>query len=553
MSASQANATTPPPVVPAGDVSWTASYDVIVVGFGGAGACAALEAVESGASVMAIDKFTGGGATAISGGVFYTGGGSSYQQAAGVEDSVDNMYRYLRQEIDDVVDDATLRDFCDQSLDNLSFLETNGVPFEASLCPYKTSYPTDDYYLYYSGNESFTPYRNTATPAPRGHRAKGTGLPGANFYEPLRQSALAKGVTPQYQTSVTKLVTDGERVVGVEARVLDGGFWGFMHRWLAALSSKIKNYVPGFAKKLNRRCERIEVKHGVTRYFEARQGVILSAGGFIYNRAMVEQHAPNYRKGMPLGTPGCNGSGILLGQSVGGTVAKMGRVSAWRFINPPEAWVHGMIVNRNGERYVNERLYGAAIGEKMVDENDGQAILIIDQHLKDLSREQVSGKKVQWFQKAPTLLNLYSNCKKGETIEEVAKVARVDADGLKATLEAYNTFARGEADDAFGKSSDYARPLENGPYYAINCSLSSKKFPCPTLTLGGLRVDEGSGAVQREDGSTVPGLYAAGRTALGVASDRYVSGLSLADCVYSGRRAGRSAAEGSNTAAQAAA
>jgi 3-oxo-5alpha-steroid 4-dehydrogenase len=48
--------------------------------------------------------------------------------------------------------------------------------------------------------------------------------------------------------------------------------------------------------------------------------------------------------------------------------------------------------------------------------------------------------------------------------------------------------------------------------------------------------------VLRADGDGVPGLYAAGRTAAGLCSRSYVSGLSLADCAFSGRRAGRHAA-----------
>ena len=52
----------------------------------------------------------------------------------------------------------------------------------------------------------------------------------------------------------------------------------------------------------------------------------------------------------------------------------------------------------------------------------------------------------------------------------------------------------------------------------------------------------GSGQVLRPDGRPVDGLYAAGRTAAGLCSRSYVSGLSLADCVFSGRRAGHHAA-----------
>jgi glutamate dehydrogenase/leucine dehydrogenase len=66
--------------------SWDQEADVVVVGFGGAGACAALEAKAQGARVLVLDRFHGGGATAISGGVFYAGGGTHIQREAGVDD-----------------------------------------------------------------------------------------------------------------------------------------------------------------------------------------------------------------------------------------------------------------------------------------------------------------------------------------------------------------------------------------------------------------------------------------------------------------------------------
>ena len=95
--------------------------DVLVVGFGGAGACAALEAREHGADVLVIDRFDGGGATAISGGVVYAGQ-TTIQSRAGVTDSVDAMEAYLRAEVGDVVSAETLREFCDQSGPNIAWL-----------------------------------------------------------------------------------------------------------------------------------------------------------------------------------------------------------------------------------------------------------------------------------------------------------------------------------------------------------------------------------------------------------------------------------------------
>jgi 3-oxo-5alpha-steroid 4-dehydrogenase len=67
------------------------SADVVIVGFGAAGACAAVEAADTGADVLVLDRFQGGGASAVSGGVVYAGRGTPQQRDAGVEDSVDAM------------------------------------------------------------------------------------------------------------------------------------------------------------------------------------------------------------------------------------------------------------------------------------------------------------------------------------------------------------------------------------------------------------------------------------------------------------------------------
>ena len=97
------------------DTRWTDEADIVIVGLGGAGISAALEALDAGASVIAIDRFSGGGATAMSGGVFYSGGGTRYQTAAGVEDSVEEMYKYLQMEVADAVSSETLREQAKQA------------------------------------------------------------------------------------------------------------------------------------------------------------------------------------------------------------------------------------------------------------------------------------------------------------------------------------------------------------------------------------------------------------------------------------------------------
>lgn len=524
---------------------WDERTDVAVVGFGGAGACAAIEAAEQGARVMVVERFDGGGATAISGGIVYAGGGTSHQVAAGfTDDTPAAMHTYLKHEVGNAVSDETLRRFCDSSVDNLRWLEAHGVVFGHSYCPMKTSYPLDQYNLYYSGNETLAPYRDTAAPAPRGHRPVGKGLPGASLYEPLRKSAIALGVDARYSSRVTRLLVNATgAVVGFEMHCLDPrSFAGRRHRWLHQWAKRVAPFAPRLALQFRRSLARIETEHGRRKRVRVLRGVILAAGGFVMNRDMVEHHAPLYRRGMPLGHTGCDGSGIRLGSGAGAATDRMDRVSAWRFINPPIAFAAGMIVDRAGERYVNEMQYGATTGHRMVQQHKGEALLILDAEGVRNARKQSGPGKAQWFQWVPALLNIYTNARHAPTIAALARGCRIDADRLALTLANYNAAAAGEQPDAFGKDREHMRQL-SPPFVAFDCSLNSKRFPCPTLTLGGLSVDESTGQVRRDgSGDNVPGLFAAGRNAVGISSELYVSGLSLADCVFSGRRAGMHAA-----------
>jgi 3-oxo-5alpha-steroid 4-dehydrogenase len=132
----------------------------------------------------------------------------------------------------------------------------------------------------------------------------------------------------------------------------------------------------------------------------------------------------------------------------------------------------------------------------------------------------------------------------------VAARAGLDPAGLTATLAAYNAAARDPAaPDPVGKPAAARRPQDQPPYYLIDCSIRPRLlYPAPVLTLGGLAVAPGSGQVLRPDGTPVDGLYAAGRSTVGLCSNSYVSGLSLADCVFSARRTARHATSAAHNA-----
>ena len=523
------------------DASNTA--DVVVVGFGAAGACAAIEAADRGARVLVLDRFGGGGATALSGGVVYAGGGTVVQRAAGVADSPEAMYDYLSLETGDAVTPQTLREFCSGSAAMLDWLAGLGVPFEGTLCPYKTSYPTNRHHLYYSGSELSA--RDVATPAPRGHRTRGRGAAGRVLYAKLAAAARAGGVRVLGQTAATRLLTDTTgRVVGVEGRTLRAApIWvraahRILHRW----SVKPGLYVPALGRRLHRPVAWLERRYGRPVRIAAGQGVVLAAGGFVFNRQMLREHAPAYRGGLPLGTPGDDGSGIRLGTDVGAATARLGSVTIWRFLTPPEALLYGVLVDRAGRRVCDEARYGAAIGHAVLHGAQGRAWLLVDRAALTDARRELRN-QTMWFQRLQSWHLLTFDRVSAPTITGVAARAGVDPDGLMATVEAYNAVAKAGLADPTGKPTELVRPLTQPPYSLVDCSVRPRLGqPAPMLTLGGLRVDEATGQVVTEDGSMVAGLYAAGRTAVGICSNSYVSGLSLADCVFSGRRAGRHAA-----------
>jgi len=528
---------------------WDAEADVVVVGFGAAGACAALEAAEAGADVIVLDRFCGGGATALSGGVVYAGGGTVQQKAAGVTDSPEAMFGYLSLEVDDAVSPATLREFCAGSPAMLAWLEEHGVPFEGSLCPDKTSYPTNRHYLYYSGSE--LSLGDVAHAAPRGHRVRGRGTSGYLLFARLERAVRGSGARVLGQTAARRLVADSAgRIVGVECLTLRGApGWAaaahcVLHRW----SAKPFLYVPKLGRALHRRVARLERRYGRLMLVAARGGVVLAAGGFVASRPMMREHAPAYRGGLPLATPGDDGSGIRLGTEAGGVTAFLGRVSVWRFLSPPPALLRGVLVDRDGRRVCDESRYGAAVGEAVMGRG-GQAWLLVDRATVAEARRQLRGSTL-WFQRLQAWYLLTAGRVSAPTVAGLAARAGVDPAGLAATLDAYNAAAAAGRADPAGKPASLVWAQDRPPYSLVDCSVRPRlAYPAPMLTLGGLVVAEETGQVRRADGSAVAGLYAAGRTAVGICSHSYVSGLSLADCVFSGRRAGRHAAAAASAAA----
>lgn len=523
--------------------TWDETCDVLVVGCGLAGTTAALRAAEDSAlSVLAVDRGEGGGASALSGGVLYLGG-TRVQQECGVEDSAENMAAYLAHETGSLIRPETVRRFAEQSAGMIPWLERHGARFGGPLCEAKTSYPGTKF-LYYSGNEKTLAAQKVAKPAPRGHRAMPAdptdvwAMSGAELMRPLLASLAAKpNIHVSPHTTVRRLVVDGEgRVVGAEMWRLPPAAIR-RHRFLLRMGRNMIATILGAAKRSSRAATKLELREAKLVTVRVRRGIVLSAGGFVFNPTMLAHAAPRYVGVAGIGTIADDGSGIKLGGSVGGGTERMDIVSAWRFLYPPATWVKGVVVGPDGRRIVNEEEYGARTGEAIFERAGGKAWVILDRPLQEAVEQDAKDPELLSFQKMTTRAAMRLYTKAAPTLHELAEKIGVPAAALAETVEAYNRSIQEGAADDFGKSDSLRKPIETGPFFATNVGADPKFNPIPGVTMGGLKVNEETGAVLRADGSEIAGLYAAGRNAVGLCSNYYVSGLSLADCVFSGWRA----------------
>jgi len=523
--------------------AWDEQCDMLVVGFGLAGAAAALKGAElGGMDIILADRFLGGGTSALSGGVVYSGGGTRVQKALGIEDTPDNLAEYLTYEANEVRRPSTIRRFAERSASMIDWLEERGVAYGGPLETRKTSYPPADKFLYYSGNEVAPAYATAAGPVPRGHRAIPQREEDYSKYSGwVLMSTLQRYLTERtnvrlmLQSAARRLVVDREgRVIGAELwRIPPGSRAAAQHERLRVKSQSMMRAMLGLSEGDWKKMTAIEREHARPILVRARRGVVLSTGGYGNNPAMLKRTAPEYVGNRIAGTPGCDGSAVRLGLSVGAQLGQMHLCSPWRFIAPPISWMKGVLVGPDGNRIVNEQLYGANVGNAIMTKAGGKSWLITDAPLQKKAVAELKDKSLWPFQRLPGRFVAWT-AKKARTIAELEKKVGLPAGSLQRTVDAYNSAIREGRPDPEGKGDEQRVLLETGPFYAMNESADVKFNPIGQITLGGLLTDEDRGVVLDEAGAPIHGLYAAGRSAVGMCSQNYVSGMSLADCIFSG-------------------
>lgn len=468
---------------------WSDEFEVVVVGLGVAGGAAAIESAREGARTLVLERATrGGGATALSEGTIYFGGGTRVQKASGFEDTKENMLTHVRAATGPTSDPEKVELYCENSLDHFDFFCSIGVEFKDTFYREKAIFPPTDDCLIFSGNEQAHPFSGESPPVPRGHKPKKEGSAGAYIIEQMIATLTQLGVTIRNESRVETLIRNEEgRIIGVVA-ILDGN--------------------------------EVAIK--------ATRGVILTTGGFVMNKAMLRHFAPDLAKcKYPIGSPGCDGSGIRMGLGVGGAAINMHEGLMTTPYFPPISHIQGLIVNRQGQRFINEDCYHGRVADAIMHKADGHAYLIVD--------DSTYGQAMVPYELAGV----------EETIEALEKTLEMPEGQLAHTFSSYNRYAQQGEDPVHHKAAKYVKPLIHPPYAALDLSVDRSIWAA--FTLGGLDT-RSTGEVLTVDGRIVPGLYAAGRASAGLTrSGRfYASGMSIGGGSFFGRLAGRNAAHASS-------
>jgi 3-oxo-5alpha-steroid 4-dehydrogenase len=396
------------------------------------------------------------------------------------------MASFLRAALGPGVDDDRVDAYCDGSPDHFDWLVSIGVPFRAAFCDEPNRESADDAGLLFSGGEDSYPFDEISVPAPRGHKPQCIDSAGGFLMERLGVAMSNSGARVVADSRVEALVVDGTSVVGVQVPTDNG-----------------------------------------LRSVRVRGGVILAAGGFINNESMVAEYCPLAHAPDPawrIGTPADDGRGIRMGVGAGAVTTRLDNFECALPLGPPHRLARGILVNRHGERFINEDAYTGRIGIHALRDQGGLVYMITDDVIHE--RNPI-GLRIGHAAATP---------------EELAADIGVPADALARTVRQYNEAASRGDDPAFHKRTPYLQPIGVPPASGIGAIdlRTDHGAIYATFTLGGLVTDSDGAALDRT-GCPITGLYAVGRTSASLAAQHYASGISLGDGSFFGRRAGRHA------------
>ncbi len=502
--------------------------DLVILGGGGAGLCAALAAAENGCeNIVVLEKRSSAtGNSAMGGGPFAAE--SPVQRRQGIDAPRDKYFKTAVSFANWKINPRIVRAFVDKSGDTIRWLEELGIKFQPLPSPSAAA----------ADVSKATPQvmrRSLASfitePPITYHVPEGEG---ATMMKMLRQTCDKRGVRILVNVKAEKILIDNDgRISGVLA---------------SSLTDAIR---------------------------VATRAVIIATGGYGDNKQLLKKYCPIYREGMEYhGVPLLTGDGLIMATEVGAAVENAGTlllegplVSTSILLNivgkggePIKvplvalAWEPTLLwVNKNGERFITEDDAGPFNGGNAVAmQPDNTAFVLFDAATVQRITQR-GGLRGSPLRNAPLaaqqspLPNLHEELvcqaeagrmKISDSLREIAHWIGVDPAILKAAIDEYNAACDEGCDRLFAKQPENLIPVRTPPFYALKCSSAFLD------TIGGIKINERMEVVSQA-GKPILGLYAAGVITGGWEGETYCAhllGSARGFALSSGRIAGKSAA-----------
>ncbi|MGV9709069.1 FAD-dependent oxidoreductase [Gordonia sp. NPDC003424] len=487
-------------------MAWDNSFDVVVVGSGGAALAGALAAVERGLTTCVVEKTDRfGGTSAYSGGSVWLPGNHVLARD-GVDDSVEKGLRYFREVVGDRADTDVARAYLESGPAVAEFLEnTVGIPLEHR--------PFPDYF------------------AAPGRSAMGRSI----FAKPITADEVGDRLD-----DVRPMVPTDQFGVAMDRSVLDGGQAWIARMVLALDASDTADLRLGVAAEHlvtdgSGRVVGLVVRtpEGEQR-IEARAGVLVAAGGFERSAALraTHQHMPTADWSSSHPNTG-GGDALRMLTEVGAAVDLLDQswwCPATLFPNGHAAFTlgvrSGIFVDDTARRFANEMLPYDQMGRAMKSRmDDGYG-----EHFWYIFDDRAGDELPAICMPAPTrdALSEAGLWHTASSIADLAAAIGLDPQALTETVARFNScadsgvdadFARGE--DPYGRffvgakdASECLKPIAGQRYHAVRLVLGDLG------TKGGAVIDR-DGGVCRADGTRIAGLYAAGNSSASIAGTAY--------------------------------
>lgn len=445
-------------------VAQDTSCDIVVIGAGGAGLSAATEAAGKGKSVIVLEKMgiVGGNTNYATGGL--NASETSVQAGLGIADTNEAYIADTMKGGGNINDEELVRTMVEKSAETVDWL----IEIGADL--------TDVGKMAGSSNN-------------RTHRPQGGAAVGAHLSKVLDNAARAAGADIRLNSTVTSILNEGGKAVGVVVSGPNGNY---------SISAK---------------------------------AVIVATGGFGANPELVESLNTNLAGFGTTNHAGATGDAFDLVKPFDAAVVDMAQIQTHPTVVPvknlmiTEA-VRGngaIMVNREGKRFGSEMATRDVMSAAVLDQTGDTAYLLFDQGIRE------SLKAIEGYAKQGLLTE-------GATVAELAEKLSMPADVLEATVNTYNEYQAAGNDAEFGrKGSEMPRPIATGPFYAVEVG------PAIHHTMGGLKINTNA-EVLNNAGAVIPGLYAAGEVTGGIHGNNRLGGNAVADITVFGKIAGANAA-----------